>query len=195
MTFSLHKLASRLFLFDVPRRLRLTSGTKMRRHSAPAPPLNAVSHVVAAMVLLAVCHSAWALPRHEKSEIHKEIEALEQQWRQAIVTNNVSEMGRLLADDYIGITSNGTVETKTQAVDQSRAGTMRITKLDITDTHVRVYGDTAVVTSLADLVGTTREPLTRALSSLRRAGLVGVTGDGRYSVPEPRKLAGLCSND
>ena len=48
---------------------------------------------------------------------------------------------------------------------------------------------------LADLVGTTREPLTRALSSLRRAGLVGVTGDGRYAVPEPRKLAGLCSND
>ena len=48
---------------------------------------------------------------------------------------------------------------------------------------------------LADLVGTTREPLTRALSSLRRAGLVGVTGDGRYAVPEPGKLAGLCSND
>jgi CRP/FNR family transcriptional regulator, cyclic AMP receptor protein len=48
---------------------------------------------------------------------------------------------------------------------------------------------------LADLVGTTREPLTRALSSLRRAGLIGTTGDGRYAVPEPRKLAGLCSND
>ncbi|MFI5363536.1 MAG: Crp/Fnr family transcriptional regulator [Elusimicrobiota bacterium] len=48
---------------------------------------------------------------------------------------------------------------------------------------------------LADLVGTTREPLTRALASLRRAGLVGVTPDGRYSVPEPLKLAGLCSTD
>jgi CRP-like cAMP-binding protein len=47
---------------------------------------------------------------------------------------------------------------------------------------------------LADLVGTTREPLTRALSSLRRAGLVTTTGDGRYAVPEPSKLAGLCSN-
>lgn len=47
---------------------------------------------------------------------------------------------------------------------------------------------------LADLVGTTREPLTRALSSLRRAGLVSTTGDGRYAVPEPSKLAGLCSN-
>lgn len=48
---------------------------------------------------------------------------------------------------------------------------------------------------LADLVGTTREPFTRALSSLRRAGLVAQTDDGRYAVPEPAKLAGLCSND
>ena len=48
---------------------------------------------------------------------------------------------------------------------------------------------------LADLVGTTREPLTRALSSLRRAGLVAQTDDGRYAVPDERKLAGLCSND
>ncbi len=48
---------------------------------------------------------------------------------------------------------------------------------------------------LADMVGTTREPLTRALSSLRRAGLIAQTDDGRYAVPEPPKLAGLCSND
>lgn len=44
---------------------------------------------------------------------------------------------------------------------------------------------------LADVVGTTREPLTRALSSLRRAGLVEQR-DGRYAIPAPEKLAGLC---
>lgn len=44
---------------------------------------------------------------------------------------------------------------------------------------------------LADVVGTTREPLTRALSSLRRAGLVEQR-DGRYAIPAPDKLAGLC---
>lgn len=44
---------------------------------------------------------------------------------------------------------------------------------------------------LADVVGTTREPLTRALSSLRRAGLVAQQ-DGRYTIPAPDKLAGLC---
>lgn len=47
---------------------------------------------------------------------------------------------------------------------------------------------------LADLVGTTREPLTRALSSLRRAGLVATTADGRYAVPATDKLAGLCAD-
>jgi CRP/FNR family transcriptional regulator, cyclic AMP receptor protein len=48
---------------------------------------------------------------------------------------------------------------------------------------------------LADLVGTTREPLTRALSSLRRAGLVAVTDDGRYAVPDEPRLAALGSSD
>ncbi len=44
---------------------------------------------------------------------------------------------------------------------------------------------------LADIVGTTREPLTRALSSLRRAGLIEQR-EGLYSIPAPDKLAGLC---
>jgi CRP/FNR family cyclic AMP-dependent transcriptional regulator len=46
---------------------------------------------------------------------------------------------------------------------------------------------------LADLVGTTREPLTRALSSLRRAGLV-TQHEGRYCVPSPERLAALCAD-
>jgi ketosteroid isomerase-like protein len=151
MMFPLPMPALHSFPFDAPRHHGLTSGTNMRRRSASA--LHTVSPALAVFLLLALCHFAWALPRHENHEIHKEIEALEQQWRQAIINNNVSQMDHLLADDYVGITSNGTVETKTQALDQRRAGTIRITKLDITDTHVRVYGDTAVVTSLAELEG------------------------------------------
>lgn len=47
---------------------------------------------------------------------------------------------------------------------------------------------------LADVVGTTREPLTRALSSLRRAGLVAQR-EGRYAIPDPVKLGALCAWD
>jgi ketosteroid isomerase-like protein len=46
------------------------------------------------------------------------------------------------------------VENKPQALAQRSAGTIRITKLELTDTHVRVYGDTAVVTSQAQVEGT-----------------------------------------
>lgn len=126
----------------------------MRRHFDCALRTSRVPQAVAALLLLALCHSALALPHHESRAIHKEIEGLEQQWRQAVINNNVGQMDHLLADDYIGITSNGTVENKAQALAQRRAGTVRITKLDLSDVHVRVYGDTAVVTSVADLVGT-----------------------------------------
>jgi len=144
----------RRFFFDALRRHGLTSGTIMRRPPGSVLRANPVPQAVAALLLLATWHAVWALPHHEGRAIHKEIEGMEQEWRQATVTNNVGEMDRLLADDYIGITSNGTLETKSQALAQRRAGTVRITKLDLSDMHVRVYGDTAVVTSQAELEGT-----------------------------------------
>ena len=125
----------------------------MRRRPVLSLSLYPIPQAVAALIVLASCHPAWALPHREKGEIHKEIEALEEQWRQATVTNNIGEMNRLLADDYVGITSNGTVENKQQALAQRSAGTVRIERLEITETRVRVYGDTAVVTSQADLEG------------------------------------------
>lgn len=112
-----------------------------------------IAPALALLLLLAACPATWALPRHESKALHKQIEMLEEQWRQAILTNNVAAMNDLLSDDYVGISANGTVENKAQAVAQRRAGTMRITSLDISDIHIRLYGDTAVVTSVADLVG------------------------------------------
>jgi ketosteroid isomerase-like protein len=90
-------------------------------------------------------------PHHDSA--HKEIEALELDWRQAQLSNNVGEVDRLLADDYLGISANGTLETKADELTRRRSGTLHITQLDLSDIKVRIYGDTAVVTSRADLVG------------------------------------------
>ena len=113
---------------------------------------------VSILFVLALCvvlaQPAFGLPKRDNHAVHKQIEALEEQWRQAIISNNVTEMDHLLADDYIGISANGTVETKAQALAQRKAGTVLIKTLDINDLKVRVYGDTAVVTSKADLEGT-----------------------------------------
>jgi hypothetical protein len=109
-----------------------------------------------------LCFALWtlaqpafaALPHHPKHEVHKEIEGLEMQWRQAQLDNDVALMDRLLADDYIGISASGIIETKAEALALRRAGTLHITQLDLNDLKVRIYNDTAVVTSRADVAGT-----------------------------------------
>jgi ketosteroid isomerase-like protein len=155
MSCSPVKFADPAICFDSGRRLGLVSGTQMRGDRQLVRVRRQT--IVFAMLAVALCWlyvgTAWALPHRDSHAIRKQIEALEMEWRDAELSNNVSQMGKLLSDDYIGITANGTVVTKAQELAQRRAGTVRIQSLDITDLKVRVYGDTAVVTSKAALVG------------------------------------------
>jgi uncharacterized protein (TIGR02246 family) len=91
------------------------------------------------------------LPRGPRHEFQKEIEALEEQWKQAVLTNNISVIDNLLADDYTAITANGTVETKEQFLANHKEGKRQILTLEISDRKIRVYGNTAVVTSRVDV--------------------------------------------
>ena len=142
-----------VFLFDSQFAGGIPSVRQMHPSSQNRQTLQQTSEYlflfVVALIILA--QPAYAFPRHEN--IHKQIESLEMEWRQAQVSNNVSAMEHLLAEDYLGISANGTVETKIQAIAQHKAGTLRISRLDISDLKVRVYGDTAVVTSKAELEG------------------------------------------
>ena len=119
--------------------------------------------VVLASLLIPAAPAAHALtapgflPRRENRAVHKQIENLEMEWRQAQVDNNVAVIDHLLADDYVGISANGTIETKSQTIAQRKAGTIRIKALDLDDMKIRLYGDTAVVTSTAELQGVNGE--------------------------------------
>jgi len=109
--------------------------------------------VPAAPAVCALTTPPGFLPKRESRAVHKQIENLEMEWRQAQVDNNVAVIDHLLADDYVGISANGTIETKSQTIAQRKAGTIRIKALDLDDLKVRLYGDTAVVTSTAELQG------------------------------------------
>lgn len=116
--------------------------------------LSRASSLVCAILALAVVVPAKAsLPKRESHVVHKQIESLEMAWRQAVVDNNIPAMDHLLAEDYVGITANGTIEDKTQTIAQRKAGTIRITTLNLDDLKIRLYGDIAVVTSIAELAG------------------------------------------
>lgn len=158
------KTARWVILFDSGFGSGLPSDTHMRRYFRVRTPLPTIHGVCLLLLTVGFLSGGMttlpafaALPHHANHEQHKEIETLEMQWRQAQLSNDVTVMDRLLADDYIGISASGTIETKAEALALRRAGALHITGLDLNDLKVRIYGDTAVVTSRADLQGTNGE--------------------------------------
>jgi ketosteroid isomerase-like protein len=99
--------------------------------------------------------AVFALGRVQKHESRREIDQLEETWRDAVLKSNLTVMSGLLADDYMAITASGTLQTKEQALDSLRSGHAHFTTLDISDRKVRFYGTTAVVTSVATVQGST----------------------------------------
>lgn len=92
------------------------------------------------------------MARHSMKHIYqKQVEALEAQWRNAELTGNADELDRLLSDDYVGITVNGTVQTKEETLDRVKTHAMIIKKMDLSEMKAAIHGDTAVVTSKAEV--------------------------------------------
>ena len=71
------------------------------------------------------------LPRAQKHEGRHEIDQLEEQWRTALLKSDSTAMASLLADDYMAITPNGTLQTKEQWLAGLRSGATHFTAIDI----------------------------------------------------------------
>lgn len=97
------------------------------------------------------------MPRAERHESRHEIDQLEETWKDAIIHHNVQVLSNLLADDYIAITANGMLQSKDQTLENMKDGTLRFTSIMFSDRKVRFYGQTALVTSRAEVRGTTPE--------------------------------------
>jgi len=89
------------------------------------------------------------------------IEALEQQWRTAQLNDDVAAMDKLLSDDFLGITANGEVGTKEQFLDRMRNRTLTLNTMDVSEQKIKLVGQVAIVTSLAQIDGISDgQPLT-----------------------------------
>jgi ketosteroid isomerase-like protein len=143
-------------LLSVTRMFAFTTNLlRLKHHSRSQSPL------LAGVLGLAVCAcplALWAgMPRTQKHESRHEIDQLEETWRDAVLKSNTAVMGSLLADDYMAVTASGILQTKEQALASLRTGRTHLTSLAISDRKVRFYGSTALVTSVADVQGTTGE--------------------------------------
>ena len=124
------------------------------------------SALVAALLLsVFACESSIAFaarhPTPKKHATRQTVENLEEQWRRAQLNGDAAAMDGLLADDFIGITASGRVNTKAQQLARIRDRTIVLTQLALSDIKVKLIGPiVAVVTSRAEIVGSSDgEPL------------------------------------
>ncbi|HSE40381.1 MAG TPA: nuclear transport factor 2 family protein [Acidobacteriota bacterium] len=84
------------------------------------------------------------------------VAALDAEYQAAVARNDADTMARILADDFILVTGNGTVYTKEDLLKEARAKSIIYEQqVEIDNSQkVRVWGDTAVVTAKLWIKGT-----------------------------------------
>jgi len=80
-------------------------------------------------------------------EVGAELIGLEKEWARAIVGNDAEAIGQYMADDWTIIGSDGSVNDKATFLGLVKSGALSHDAMESDDMKVRVYGDTAVVTS------------------------------------------------
>jgi ketosteroid isomerase-like protein len=124
-----------------------------------ALPADRYQALLIAAIVCVVLASAMATPyasagQHEKHDDKREVEALEEKWRQATLAGDVATMDKMLAEDFIGISMSGQLNTKPQQLERVRSRKLLVTKIELSDMKVKIEGPVAIVTSVADVEGT-----------------------------------------
>jgi ketosteroid isomerase-like protein len=82
----------------------------------------------------------------------KAVAAAEEQWTQSERTNNADLLAPLLADKFILIDTDGTMNNRAKELAEAKA--TKYASVDIEDFHVAVFGNTAVATMVFKAKGT-----------------------------------------
>ena len=100
-------------------------------------------------------------------------------------------MDKLLSDDYIGISMNGQVNTKAQQLERISTRRVAITKLDLSEMKVKLIGSIAIVTSRAQVEGTSDNVSVKGIYRYTRVYQHFPTGEWKITsfeatrVPQP----------
>jgi ketosteroid isomerase-like protein len=82
------------------------------------------------------------------------VAGLDKQYQQAVKDNDAATMEKILADDFVLITGRGQTFTKADLLKDARDKTTIYEHQEELEQKVRVWGDTAVVTALLWIKGT-----------------------------------------
>ena len=88
------------------------------------------------------------------AEIEKIVAKLDTEYQAAVKANDAATMDRLLADDFVLVTGRGKTFSKADLLKEARDKTSVYEHQEELEQKVRVWGDTAVVTALLWIKGT-----------------------------------------
>ena len=111
------------------------------------------------------------------SDAEEELLKLEKEFANAIVKNDPEAIERFVADDWIIIDPDGRIVNSNRFFEAIKSGALTHEIMESEDLHVRVYGDSAVVTGLTRTKG---KFMGRDFSTEERATDVFVKRDGRW---------------
>ena len=94
---------------------------------------------------LLVVPMAWS----QGGNAEQQIKTLGEQLNAANLKGDTSFLEKVLADDYTGVRGDGSVLTKAQEIEKYKSGAIKYETNDVQDLKIRVYGHTAVSTSLS----------------------------------------------
>lgn len=84
---------------------------------------------------------------HALDDDKKTVAALDAEYQDAVKRNDAATMDRILADDFVLVTSSGKTYTKSDLLDDAKSGRSTYEHQEDTDKTVRIWGDTAIVTA------------------------------------------------
>jgi len=103
-------------------------------------------HVATALLL--VCST------RVQAQVEDSVRAVEMSRRQALLAADTAALSRMLAPDFVEISRLGTVRTRADNIRDIASGALHLTSVAYDSLTVRVYGDVAILTGIADNTGT-----------------------------------------
>jgi ketosteroid isomerase-like protein len=92
--------------------------------------------------------------KQSPQEAARIVAALDKEYQEAVKNNDAATMDRILADDFVLVTGRGQVFTKADLLKDARDKSTVYEHQEELEQKVRVWGDTAVVTALLWIKGT-----------------------------------------
>ena len=97
-----------------------------------------------------------ARPINAQSAVIDSVRALETERGRALVAADTVALSRMVAAEFVEISRRGTIRTRAENLQEIATGDLKLLTVHYDSLNVRVYGDVAVLTGIADNTGSYR---------------------------------------